>query len=169
VRVVRIPDERVGVLIGTNGETVDEIRELTNAQITMDDGAVQIECDQPLEEMRAANIVKAIGRGFKPDKAYRLLEENSSIVVIDVTDFASTDNGKERLKGRVIGHDGEAKAHIEKETDTEIAVYGKTVSILGPIAGLEVAKKAVEMLLSGSSHAAAYRYLEQNQAKLLSR
>ncbi|MDY6778403.1 MAG: KH domain-containing protein [Candidatus Nanohaloarchaea archaeon] len=150
MRVVRIPDERVGVLIGEGGETVDEIQDLTDAEITIEDNEVTVDCDDPLDEIRALNIVKAIGRGFSPERALRLLEENSTLVVIDVTHFESTDNGKERLKGRVIGRNGEAKEHI-----------------LGPVRKVEVAKKAVEMLLDGRSHATAYQYLEQNKAQTL--
>lgn len=169
MRVVKIPRERVGVLIGTNGTTLEKIHELTSADIRVEEGSVEIEADDPLEELRVSNIIKAIGRGFAPEKAYRLLEENSAIAVIDVTNFGTGGGSKERLKGRVIGRDGEAKTHVENATDTEIAVYGKTVSILGPMAGVEIAKKAVEMLLSGKSHATAYRYLKQSQAKLLNR
>lgn len=167
MRIVRIPDERVGVLIGQDGETLEEIEELTNTDLTVEDGEVQVEGDDPLDEMTAQQIAKAIGRGFSPDDALRLLEENSGLAVINIKDFTNTDSGKERLKGRVIGRDGEARRHIQKETDTEIAVYGKTVSVLGPLRGVEVAKKAVEMLLNGRSHATAYRYLEQNKAQTI--
>jgi len=169
VHVLRIPDERVGVLIGEDGATLNEIEELTQTDLTVEDGEVEIDGDDPLDELRAVNIVKAIGRGFNPKKAFRLLEENAGIAIIDVTRFAGTDNSKKRLKGRVIGREGEAKQHIENTTDTELAIYGKTVSILGPVSHVEVAKKAVEMLLEGRSHATAWRYIEQNQAKLLGR
>jgi ribosomal RNA assembly protein len=167
VRVVRIPDERVGVLIGEGGDTLAEIEDLTSTDITVEDGEVQVTGEDPLQEMTAQQIAKAIGRGFNPDDALRLLEENAGLAVINIKDFTNTDSGKERLKGRVIGRDGEAKRHIENETNTELAVYGKTVSVLGPLRGVEIAKKAVEMLLDGSSHAAAYRYLEQNKAQTI--
>ncbi|MDY6771596.1 MAG: KH domain-containing protein [Candidatus Nanohaloarchaea archaeon] len=167
MRVVRIPDERVAVLIGEDGSTLEEIQDLTNTDLTVDDNEVTVEGDDPLQEMTARDIVKAIGRGFAPEKALRLLEDNAGLAVINVKDFTDTDNGQERLKGRVIGRDGEAKQHIQKETNTELAVYGKTVSILGPLRGLEVAKKAVEMLLDGSSHATAYQYLDQNKAQTI--
>jgi len=162
VRAVRIPEERTGFLIGKGGLNLDEIEELTGAEISVADNDVTIEHEDPLDEMTAANIVKAIGRGFEKDQALRLLEDNATLVVIDIKNFAGTDNSKERLKGRVIGRDGESKRHIESETNTEIAVYGKTVSIIGPMGGIEAAKKAVEQLLSGRSHATAYRTIEQH-------
>lgn len=165
MRYLRIPDERVPVLIGSDGETLDEITGMINADIRVDDAEVEIDGD-PLEELRAFNIVKAIGRGFEPDRALRLLEDNSDLCVIDVTEFTDTDSGKQRLKGRVIGHDGETRAKLEHDTDTEIAVYGKTVSILGKVPNVEVAREAVRMLLQGRSHATVYAYLDRNAAKL---
>lgn len=167
VRALSIPEERVGVLIGSNGDTLDKIRSLVNASIDVNGNEITVDAEDPLEELRAFNIVKAIGRGFTPEKALRLLERNASLAVINIGRYCSTNNDKERLKGRIIGKEGMTREKIENDTDTEIAVYGKTVSVLGPIGKLEVAKKTIEMLLEGSSHGAAYRYLEDNIRKIV--
>lgn len=166
MKVVRIPEERVGALIGSDGATKEQVEELTNSELLIDDAEVRIESDDPLEELRAQSIVKAIGRGFGIEAALRLLEDNAILAVIDISNFTETSNGKERLKGRVIGHNGESKEHIENTTDTELAIYGKTVSIIGNAANVEIAKNAVEILLDGSSHGTAWQYIEQNQHKL---
>lgn len=169
MRHLRVPEERVPVLIGSDGETLDEIRELVNANIHVEDGEVEIAAENdPIEEIRTYNIVKAIGRGFAPERALRLLEDNSDLCVINVNDFTGgSDNAKERLKGRVIGQDGHAREKLEKDTNTEIAVYGKTVSILGNVQNVEVAREAVVMLLDGRSHATVYAYLKRNQSKIV--
>lgn len=172
MRHVRIPEDRVPVLIGTDGEVLDEIQELLKVDVTVsDDGEVEIEGtdpQDPIEELRAYNIVKAIGRGFAPEKAFRSLEDNSDICIININDFTSgSDNAKERLKGRVIGHNGKAREKMANDTNTEIAVYGKTVSILGKVPNVEVAREAVTMLLQGRSHATVYGYLKRNQAKIV--
>ena len=167
MRVISIPEDRVGVLIGRDGRTLDKIRELVQADIKVHGRDVEIDSEDPLEELRAINIVKAIGRGFTPEKAFRLLEENSSIAIIKISDFGGNDRNLERLKGRVIGRRGAARNKIENITDTEICVYGKTVSVLGPMKGVEIAKKAIEMLLNGSSHGNVYRYVENNIEKVL--
>ncbi|MDY6769327.1 MAG: KH domain-containing protein, partial [Candidatus Nanohaloarchaea archaeon] len=112
MRHLRIPEERVSVLIGEDGETLQEIQDLTGTDIDLDGVEVEIDGD-PMEEIRAFNIVKAIGRGFDPDRALRLLEDNADLCVMDVTGFAPTDSAKERLKGRVIGRDGETREKIE--------------------------------------------------------
>lgn len=165
MRHLRIPEERVSVLIGEDGETIQEIQDLTNTDIEIEDGEVTLEGD-PLEQIRAFNIVKAIGRGFSPERALRLLEDNTDLCVIDVTEFAPTDNAKERLKGRVIGRNGETREKIENDTNTEIQVYGKTVSILGNVQNVQIARESVRMLLEGSSHSTAYNYIEKNLGKI---
>ncbi|MDY6769362.1 MAG: KH domain-containing protein [Candidatus Nanohaloarchaea archaeon] len=165
MRHLRIPDERVSVLIGEDGETLEEVEDLTGCDVDVDGVEVTIDGD-PLEEIRAFNIAKAIGRGFSPDRALRLLEDNADLCVIDVTEFAPTDSATERLKGRVIGRDGETREKIQNDTNTEIAVYGKTVSILGNVQNVQVAREAVRMLLDGRSHSTAYNYIEKNLGKI---
>ena len=167
MKALSIPEERVPILIGNGGETIEKIRELLQVEIEVNDNDITISSEDPLEELRAYNIIKAIGRGFKPEKALRLLERNSSLAVVNISDFAESEKSHKRLKGRVIGRKGMSKEKIENDTDTEIAVYGSTVSVLGPMKGVEVAKKTVEMLLNGSSHGNAYRFLENNLEKVL--
>lgn len=162
MREVRIPDERVGVLIGEDGEIKRRIEEDTDTEVTVEDNNIAVEGD-PLDEMTAQKIVKAIGRGFNPKKALKLVEEGYEYHHLDISKFADTKNSQERLKGRVIGRDGEARKHIEKMTEVELSVYGKTVGFVGRIENIEVAQEAVKMLLNGSSHSTAYNYLEKNQ------
>lgn len=165
MKKVRIPEERVSVLIGSNGETRQEFEELTRCDLDVKDNVATVEGD-PVEEMVARDVVKAIGRGFSPEAAFKLLEERVALHIVDVKDFADTSNSRERLKGRVIGRDGEARRHLESEANVDISVYGSTVSIIGKASNIELAREAVRMLLQGSSHSTAYRYLEKNQAKI---
>ncbi len=165
MREVRIPDERIGVLIGEGGETKEEIASVTNCDINIEGNVVRVEGDT-LDEMNAQNVIKAIGRGFNPEKALEIMEKNVSLHLIDINRYADTENSKERLKGRVIGRNGEARRHIEKMTETNISVYGKTIGIIGKTANIEIAMEAIRMLLKGSSHSTAYQYMEKNQGKI---
>lgn len=65
------------------------------------------------------------------------------------------------LKGRVIGTKGKTRGLIEELTGADISVYGHTVGLLGDVLQLDIAARAIEMLLQGSEHAAVYRYLEK--------
>lgn len=165
MREVRIPKDRVGAVIGEGGETKDRIEEDTGTELEIRDNNVSVDGDV-LEELTAQKIVKAIGRGFNPDKALRLVQEDYDFHHLDISKFDSSQNGQERLKGRVIGRDGETRKHIEKMTEVDLSVYGKTVGFIGHIQNIEVAQGAVKMLLNGSSHSTAYNYLEKNQDRI---
>ena len=165
MRELRIPEERVAVLIGEGGETKERIEETVDCEITVKDNLVSIE-GEPIDEMDAQNIVKAIGRGFNPEKALKVAERDKMFHVIDITDYASTENSRDRLKGRVIGRDGETRRHLEKDGNVDIAIFGKTIGIIGYAHNIEVVSEVIKQLLNGRSHSSAYNYLEKNQAKI---
>ena len=165
MKEVRVPEDRVGVVIGSGGETKEELEDLTECEVTIEDNQVAIE-GEPIEEMDAQRIVKAIGRGFNPEKAFKLVERDVTLHLMDIGRFANTKNAEERLKGRVIGREGETRKHIEKMAQVDISVYGTTIGIIGKAQNIEVAMEAIRMLLKGSSHSTAYNYLEKNQDKI---
>jgi ribosomal RNA assembly protein len=166
MKEVRVPEDRVGVLIGEGGETKEEFEDLTDTELHIEGNLARVE-GEPLDEMTGQEIVKAMGRGFPPQKAFKLVEEEKILYLMDIGRYADTKNSEERLKGRVIGRDGEARRHIEKMTETEISVYGTTVGLIGTGGSIEVAQEAIEMLLQGSSHSTAYNFLEKNQTKVM--
>lgn len=165
MKEVRIPEERVGVLIGSGGETKEDFQELTECDLEVKDNIAEIDGDA-LEEMTGEQVVKAIGRGFSPEKAFKLVEEGYTLHIIDINRFANNSNQRERLKGRVIGRDGETRRHVEKMAEVDLSVYGTTIGIIGKAQNIEVALEAVRMLLKGSSHSTAYGYLEKNQNRI---
>lgn len=165
MKEVMIPEDRVAVLIGEEGETKEDIEKMTETGLKVEDNVVSIE-GEAFDEMTAQKIVKAIGRGFNPEKAMRLVEKNVVLHMMDVSDFDANSSRQEELKGRVIGRDGETRRHLEKEANVELSIYGTTVGIIGKAGNVQVARQAIEMLLNGSSHSTAYTYLEKNQAKI---
>ncbi len=165
MKEVRVPEERVGVLIGEGGETKKDIQDLTDVELEIKDNLAVID-GEPLDEMDALNVVKAIGRGFNPDKAVRLVEKDVVLHLMDIKNFADTPNSQERLKGRVIGRDGETRTHLEKQGNVEISVYGKTIGIIGYAENIQIVAESIKMLLQGSTHSTAYQYLEKNQDKI---
>lgn len=166
MKQVRIPEDRVGVLIGENGETKEEFEKLTDCDLTVNGNVAKIE-GEAFDELMGQKAVKAIGRGFNPDKALKLVEKDVTLHVIDIKDYTDNSSRQEELKGRVIGRDGETRRHIEKEANIDISVYGTTVSLIGKAKNIQVAVEALQMLLNGSSHATAYDYLERNQGKIV--
>src|SRR6056297_1640791 len=76
---VTIPQDRIGVLIGEGGETMREIESRAEVRLDIDSesGSVAIESvGDPVAALVAPEIVKAIGRGFAPEEAMTLLEDD---------------------------------------------------------------------------------------------
>jgi ribosomal RNA assembly protein len=120
----------------------------------------------PLKALQLMDVIKAIGRGFSPERAMRLFQDDEYFEVIDLKDFGSKSNQMARIRGRIIGHDGKTRQLIEDLAGVSISIYGNTVAIIGTSAGLPVAKHAIELLLNGSEHSTVYRYLEGQRPKL---
>jgi ribosomal RNA assembly protein len=120
----------------------------------------------PLKALQLLDVIKAIGRGFSPERAMRLFQDDEYFEVIDLKEFGSKSNQMARIRGRIIGHDGKTRGLIEDLAGVSMSIYGNTVAIIGSSAGLPVAKHAIEMLLNGSEHSTVYRYLEGQRPKL---
>lgn len=171
---VRIPRERVGVLIGQGGETKKQIEKAFSVelQIESDDGGVTITLAENSEDpsllLRAKDIVTAIGRGFSSEHAFRLIrDENAVLDIIDLRAiFGRSESDIKRIKGRIIGMNGKTRRIIEELTDTYISVYGHTVSIIGNIEQTQVAREAIQMLIQGSQHATVYKFLQRKRREL---
>ncbi len=165
---LKISEERIAVLIGTNGKTKKEIEENTKSQLDISkEGDVIITGKDALLLYTAREIVRAIGRGFNPKIALLLLKTDYALEIIDLRDVAGKNrNTMERLKGRVIGTAGRSREEIERLSGTYISVHGKTIGIIGEVEHVAVAREAVAMLLSGSMHKTAYRFLERKKKEM---
>ncbi len=171
IEILKIPKDRVGVLIGKKGNVKKTIEKELGVKLEIDtDGTVTIygtdKQKDPLAVWKAKDIVRAIGRGFNPEIALRLVSDEYVLEVIDIEDYASSENSMRRLKGRVIGKEGKSRRYIEDLTGTNVSVYGKTVAIVGEHEPVQVAKEAVEMLLRGASHAKTFKFLERERQKI---
>ncbi len=161
--LIKIPEERVGVLIGPDGSTKRKIEKKTKTKMEIDSGEGEVTITGEGEEFfKAVDVVKAIGRGFSPERALTLLKDDYLLKIIEITDFAGKNPSNQKAKrGRVIGRDGMARQEIEKKTHCLVSVYGKTVAIIGLANEIETATQAVEMLLSGAKHETMENFLER--------
>lgn len=167
MRYVKIPVERVAVLIGKDGETKEMI-ESYGVKLTIDSktGDVKIEGEDSLKELDAENVIRAIGRGFSPDKAILLFKDDYYFELLDMRDWVGKKREHvKRIAGRVIGKNGKTRRIIEEETGAYISIYGHTVGIIGKIEELDLARKAIEMLLEGANHSTVYRFIEREKRK----
>lgn len=163
----RIPEDRVGVLIGPGGRTKRAIASATATEIEVDapEGEVRVAAPDtdPMGAIKARDIVLAIGRGFSPERAMRLLKEDTFFGVLDIklTTGHRDKAALRRIRSRVIGTHGRARSRIEELSGCSVSVYGSTVALIGDEEQLERATRAVELLLKGSEHSTVFHLLAQ--------
>lgn len=162
---LRMPKDRIAVLIGKKGDIKREIEEATKTEINIDskEGDVFIKGKDALALYTVKEIVTAIARGFNPETTMQLLKQDYSFELIRMDDFVKTKNSQIRLKGRVIGRDGKSRQTIEHLTETDICVYGKTIGVIGLTENVGNARRAIESLLSGSLHSNVFKWLEKKR------
>ena len=170
---VKIPQDRIGALIGDGGETLRRIEQAAEVELDVDsqDGSVAIErVGDPVRGMKAPEIVRAIGRGFKPDEALSLLDDEMRMFdTIDIGRAARNDNDLRRKNGRLIGENGRTRELMEELTGANVVIYGSTFGVIGQPNEVDVARSAAEMLLDGAPHGAVYSFLERKRTEELKR
>ncbi|MEM2934602.1 MAG: KH domain-containing protein [Methanocellales archaeon] len=168
---VKVPSDRIGVIIGTNGEMKRLIEEKTKTKLNVDSetGSIMIEgegegADEIFQVLRATELIKAIGRGFSPERAFILIDNEELILdIIDLSTVASSEGELRRIKGRIIGKKGKMRDFMERATSTKISIYGDTVSIIGTPEQINIIRGAINMLLNGAPHGSVYGYLERKR------
>jgi len=171
---VRIPKDRIGALIGPEGRIKERIEKQLSIEMTIDSetGDVTLtlapKAEDPSVLFRAKEVVTAVGRGFSPDRAFRLIQDGDALLeVIDLREiFGRSLSDLERIKGRIIGQEGKTRRIIEELTDAEVSVYGHTVSIIADADEMDIAREAIKMLLQGRQHSSVYRFLHKKRREL---
>lgn len=172
VEGVRIPSRRVGVLVGHEGATLKEIRDRSGVELRIDSESGDVTLDDrkafdPALGFQVREIVRAIGRGFPPEMAFRLFQEDTYLEVLDIQDYVGKKpNHIARVRARLIGTHGKTRIIIEETTGANMRIEGDTVGILGDIAEVALAKEAVEMIITGAPHSAVYKMLEHRRRDL---
>lgn len=167
---IKIPKQRVAVLIGKKGEVKQKIERLTQTKIEVSSGSGEVEITaekeaEPLNALKAGSIVKAVGRGFSPERALQLLDDECFLEIMDLQELLGKGSQLESKKGRVIGKGGATRDKIEEVTETFISVYGKTIAFIGRPDNIAVAKEAVEKLLEGARHEKVYEFLARKASQ----
>jgi ribosomal RNA assembly protein len=171
---VKIPRERIGVLIGANGSVKDYIQRKLPILLDVngETGDITItlreETKDPSILFKAKDVVLAIGRGFSPERAFKLLESDDiALDIIDLRDYlGKSESELRRIRGRIIGRDGKTRQIIEEMSGALISVYGHTVAIIGDFEQINIAREAVLMLINGSEHSTVYRFLQRRRQEM---
>ena len=165
--VIRVPSDRIGVVIGKKGNTKLKIEELTSTtlEVNSEDNSVIIRPKKDIGDPSfiwvAKDMIKAIARGFNEKIAFTLIDPNVFLRIITLDD-----KNKKRLskvRGRIIGENGKTRRILEEITRCNISVYGNTVTIVGRYddGEIDIAQEAIEMLINGLKHGTVYKFLEK--------
>ena len=163
---IKIPKERIAILIGEKGIEKRKLQKKTDTtiQISSKEGDVVISGKDSLNILIVRDIIKAIGRGFNPKIANNLLNEENMFDMINIHDYSGNSKKQEaRIKSRVIGRDRKARRTIERFTNTNICIYGKTIGIIGHIEDVSLARRSLDKLLKGSPHGKVYGWIKKQQ------
>ncbi|MFN3268789.1 MAG: KH domain-containing protein [Zestosphaera sp.] len=170
---LNVRPERLGVLIGEGGKTLKDLENRTKTIVSVDsvNSSVLIEPatpETPIDGiLRASDFIRAIDAGFSPEKAYRLLDEDAVLLIINLKEVVgSSQNHLYRVKARIIGEEGRVKSNIEQLTGTYISVYEDLVAVIGDYEGAYLAREALEMLIQGREHSTVYRFLNKKSREL---
>lgn len=125
------------------------------------------ESTDPLKVNATAEVVKAIGRGFSPERAFYLYSDGFQLVVISLREFARKGSNRiNEIKGRIIGRQGKTRQIVEDITDCFVCVYGDTVSLIGDYISMRYALQALQMIIEGKKQRTVYTYLESKAKEL---
>ncbi len=171
---VRIPKERVGVLVGPDGKVKQYIEDklCVKLEVDSDVGDVNITVSpkgaDPSVLFRARDVVSAVGRGFTPERAFRLIRDEDSVFdVVDLREvFGRSESDIKRIKGRIIGMEGKTRRIIEDLSEAEVVVYGHTIGIIGTFEQANIARTATQMLIDGCQHHSVYKYLAKKRREM---
>lgn len=164
---LHIPEERISVVIGNKGETKKEICKKCNVKIEIESRTGEIGVSSTSKNfdefgaLKARDIISAISHGFSPERAFRILDEETLFQILDLRNFTTSSNSTNRIKGRIIGEKGKARKNLEELTNTFISIYGHTIALIGSYEETKLAIDAIMLLIKGRSHKTVYEMLYQ--------
>ncbi|MBM3229188.1 RNA-processing protein [Candidatus Parvarchaeota archaeon] len=166
MQIVKIPVERVGALKGEKQQTKTFLEKHCRVILEIgEDGEIEIS-GESADEFFAKDVVKAVGRGFEPNTAIKLLKDNNVLKIINLRDFANSRESISRIKSRVIGSEGKTKKIIETDAECDLSIYGYTISIIASLETADMATSAILKLIEGANHSSVYGFLEKARTRL---
>ena len=163
MQFVKIPAERVKILM-SHAKMLEEKGDI-KLSLSNEEG-IKIESVDPIAEWKAINVVKAIGRGFDPFIAINLFSDEYVFQLINLKDIFSKEKQRIRIRSRLIGTKGRARATIEEISGAYVCIYGNTIGFIGKPEEVAIAVEAANMLINGANHGTVYLFLQKERKKL---
>src|SRR3990170_7987466 len=102
-QTIRVSSDRLGALVGKQGKVKKwiEVQCNTTLEINSDTGEVAVVGGEDLETsdpIKAVQLVTAVARGFSPERAGRLMKEDTVLDIMDLRQYAGKSrNSLERI------------------------------------------------------------------------
>ena len=112
---LKIPKDRVAVLIGKEGEVKKGIEDETKSKIKIDskEGDIFVSGEDALGLYTCRELVLAVGRGFNPDIAKLLLKQDYVLEIVNLNEYAGkSKNTALRLKGRTLSQSTRFRSNV---------------------------------------------------------
>lgn len=160
---IEVPEDRVGVILGKEGENKKKIEEKCGCKISVVKNVVIVDCPDSLSLMKVKNVITAIARGFSPEISLKLLENEDLIFEsIDLSQLIP-EKAMQRILGRIIGKEGTMKKQIEDMLNVNMSIYNNFVSIIGDFENVTIAREAINMLINGAQHSTVLKFIERKR------
>ena len=147
-----------------------EIEDRAGVRLDIDSESGSVAIDtvgDPVDAMMAPDIVRAVGRGFHPEDALSLLDNDlRRFDLIDLADQTRNDNDLQRQKGRLIGEGGRTRELMEELSGADVVIKGSTLGVIGQPEEVEAVRRATGMILDGAPHGAVYSFLERKHNEM---
>ncbi|QXJ34702.1 KH domain-containing protein [Saccharolobus shibatae] len=163
-----VEDEKLEVV----KKVIEKLEQFTDTKIMYDERTKTFNIlpkgQNQYEALKAVSVIRAIGLGFEEQSAFRLLSDEYILDVIDLKALiGSNPDAIRRVKGRIIGEGGKAKRIIQEYTGVDISIYGHYIGIIGPYDQVQIARKAIELLIDGKEHSSVYKFLDKAEKDLI--
>ncbi|MCS7143488.1 MAG: KH domain-containing protein [Archaeoglobaceae archaeon] len=165
---IEVPEERVGAILGREGENKKRIEEKCGCRISVAKNIVIVECPDSLSLMKVKNVITAISRGFSAEISMKLIDNEDLVFEsIDLSQLLP-EKAMQRILGRIIGKEGIMRRQIEDMLNVYLSIYDKFVSIIGEFENVAIAREAINMLINGAQHSTVIKFIERKKRDLKS-
>ena len=161
---ITIPTRRAELL--KDNSFLKEVSKRLGCKIKISNGNELAIEGEPLNEYDARNVIQAFARGFDFNVACKLLLDDHFFDSVDLREVFNSEDQIKRIKARIIGREGKTKTYVQSVSGVDLVIYGDTVSMIGKVNDIKIARAAIDILIDGGTHNKAYTVMEKTRRKL---
>lgn len=157
--------EEIGRIIGKKGKNKKILEKKLKIKIKIKENSIEIDKSKSnLNDFELQNILDIVAIGFNVNDA--LLLENPSYIFEKINLKILRPTRRKIIKARIIGKEGKIKKIIEELTDCRIKIHENNIYLIGEIENIDIAKRAIEMLIQGKSFNSVQKWLEHAKTRI---